>query len=152
MRLRSSPLIADKSMLHFHFILFFNSNKKFCATCKHDKVVNVKKLFIFRFSNLMCASLCTADEMCNAYRFNNVSGCILGNATQLVGVNARSKETTQVHINAALVPGMFSVLIKHCIVPQVSWICFLEDALFYKICHKVWHIGINIFQYASVAQ
>ena len=54
----------------------------------------------------MCASLCTADEMCNAYHFNKTSSCILGNATQLVGANARSKETTQVHINAALVPGM----------------------------------------------
>ena len=56
----------------------------------------------------MCASLCTADEMCNAYRYNKTSGCILGNAAQLVGVNAGSDETITVHINAALVPGVSS--------------------------------------------
>ena len=54
----------------------------------------------------MCASLCTADEMCNAYRFNAISGCILGNATQLVGVNPLSDNSIFVHINAALVPGI----------------------------------------------
>ena len=54
----------------------------------------------------MCASLCTADDMCNAYRYNKTYGCILGNASQLVGVNAGSNETTTVYINAALIPGM----------------------------------------------
>ena len=54
----------------------------------------------------MCASLCTADDMCNAYRYNKTYGCILGNGSQLVGVNAGSNETTTVYINAALIPGM----------------------------------------------
>ena len=60
----------------------------------------------FRMSNLMCASLCTADKMCNAYNYSTASACILGNATQLVGVNPNSENTTFVFINAALVPGM----------------------------------------------
>ena len=70
----------------------------------------VKKQVIYRLSKLMCASLCTADELCNAYRFNSISGCILGNATQLVGVSPYSqrlnKNTFFVHINAALKPGI----------------------------------------------
>ena len=55
----------------------------------------------------MCASLCNVDELCNAYRFDEVSGCILGNATELVGVNDKSTETIIVQINAALVPGFY---------------------------------------------
>ena len=58
-----------------------------------------------RMSNLMCASLCTADNMCNAYNYSKASGCIPGNATELVGVNPNSENTTYVFINAALVPG-----------------------------------------------
>ena len=60
----------------------------------------------------MCASLCTSEEMCNAYHFNKTSGCTLGNPAQLVGVNASSDETTTVHINAALVPGIPSATNK----------------------------------------
>ena len=70
--------------------------------------MTVRKQLIYRLSNVMCASLCTADEMCKAYRYNAISGCILGNATQLVGVNplTKDKETIFVYINAALDPGM----------------------------------------------
>ena len=55
----------------------------------------------------MCASLCTTDELCNAYSYNETSGCFLGNATPLVGVSSLSvdKSTIFVYINAALVPG-----------------------------------------------
>ena len=63
-----------------------------------------------RFSNLMCASLCTADEMCNAYRYNAISGCMLGNATQLVGATKLAQNTIYVYINAALVPGISEFL------------------------------------------
>ena len=66
----------------------------------------------FRMSNLMCASLCTADKMCNAYNYSKASGCIPGNATALVGVNPNSENTTFVFINAALVPGGMSF--DHC--------------------------------------
>ena len=59
----------------------------------------------------MCASLCTADELCNAYRFDTTFGCILGSATQLVGANPRSNITIDVYINAILVPGMMSSLL-----------------------------------------
>ena len=59
----------------------------------------------------MCASICTADEVCNAYHFDKASGCTLGNAAQLVGVNIASDDTTIVYINAALVPGMSSATI-----------------------------------------
>ena len=66
--------------------------------------------FVCRPSNLMCASLCTADELCNAYHFNKTSFCTLGNAAKLVGVSpaSKEKEIIRVYINAALVPGKSS--------------------------------------------
>ena len=71
---------------------------------------NKTLLTVKRPSNLMCASLCTADELCNAYHFNKTSFCTLGNAAKLVGVSPASKENEiiRVYINAALVPGKSS--------------------------------------------
>ena len=76
---------------------------------------NKTLLTVKRPSNVMCASLCTADELCNAYHFNKTSFCTLGNAAKLVGVSpaSKEKEIIRVYTIAALAPGKSSATKLH---------------------------------------
>ena len=58
----------------------------------------------YRLSNIMCSSICTTDEVCNAYQYSP-KNCSLANATGLVGADLSSANAEVVMINAKLVAG-----------------------------------------------
>ena len=65
---------------------------------------------IYSLSNILCASICTANEVCQAYTFFP-RNCSLANATGLIGVESTSSEAEAVMINADLVAGMLLKLV-----------------------------------------
>ena len=62
----------------------------------------------YRLSNIMCSSMCSTDEACNAYQYSP-KNCSLANATGLIGAVLSSANAEVVMINAKLVAGMIYV-------------------------------------------
>ena len=58
----------------------------------------------FRLSNIMCSSICSADEMCNAYKYLPAN-CSLVNATGLIGSKKCPPAAETVMINVDLMRG-----------------------------------------------
>ena len=72
-----------------------------------QKFLVLKTSYSFNFyslSNIMCASICTADKVCQAYKFLP-RNCSLANATGLIGANPTSSKAEAVMINSGLAAG-----------------------------------------------
>ena len=61
----------------------------------------------YRLSNIMCGSICSTDDVCNAYKYLP-RNCSLVNATGLIGAEKSSPAAETVMINQDLVAGRAS--------------------------------------------
>ena len=73
-----------------------------CYYLSHEYLL-AQLYYIFRLSNIVCASMCSGKDGCGAYLFEP-KNCTLANATGLIGDSSHDARTIMMDID--LVPGV----------------------------------------------